>query len=54
MFVLNINKGGQIMNKTGKIVLALTLAVMLAVGCYFGVAASDEDDTGRVETVQMA
>jgi hypothetical protein len=34
------------MKKTTKVVLALTLALLLAVGCYFGVAASDEDDTG--------
>lgn len=43
------------MNKTVKIVLVLVLALVLATGCYFGVAASDEDDPdGCAKTVQMA
>jgi hypothetical protein len=41
------------MNKTFKVVLALALALLLAVGCYFGVAASDEDDTDGCAKIEM-
>jgi hypothetical protein len=41
------------MNKTVKIVLALTLALAMAVGCYFGVAASDEDDPNGCAKTEM-
>ena len=42
------------MNKTMKFVLLVTLVIVMAVGFYFGVAASDEDDTGKAQTVQLA